>query len=66
MKLIFYLAVALLLIPVPLIGGGMFYDWIKCIRRDGWEWCDVFACIAFFSLILGGWLLSIYLMGAFQ
>lgn len=66
MKLILYLAVALLLIPVPLIGGGMFYDWIKCIQRDGWEWCDVFAVIAFASLILGGWLLSIYLMGAFQ
>ena len=66
MKLILYLAVTLLLIPVALIGGGMFYDWVQCIRRDGVEWCDVFAFISLSSLVIGGWLLSIYLMGAFQ
>lgn len=67
MKLILCLAIVLLLIPVALITGGMIYDWVKCIRRDGLEWCDVFAFIALFSLVLGGWLLvTVYCFGVLQ
>ena len=67
MKWLLLLAIALITWPIALIFVFMTSDLVMLIRRDGWDWHDVFAVSVIVSMVLGGALLiTLSCMGAFQ